>query len=263
MSCLGSYRPPKVSSANSSCHPASFRMLCIARLCRQRRDGFDRRSIKLLCAGWLPHVPLFDGAVLTLKTGVGSILPMAKKRGFPKWPPPPLPGRAGVSGSPPMGGDCVSTPEPARPCERSPRRAPRVRGPLPSARCCGACRVCADRACGGRAGFVPARPSHGSAPADVRAPADQIRLTRRVTIGPRRLDQDPADQTIARLGDLALSAPIAAGIFRPHQADVGHQMARRREAPEVADLRHHHGGLASGLRRATGATVPPHPIEAT
>ena len=40
-----------------------------ARFGRQRRDGFDRRSIKLLSAGWLPHVPLSDGAVLTLMIG--------------------------------------------------------------------------------------------------------------------------------------------------------------------------------------------------
>ncbi len=40
-----------------------------ARFGRQRRNGFDRRSIKLLCAGWLPHVPLSDGAVLTLHNG--------------------------------------------------------------------------------------------------------------------------------------------------------------------------------------------------
>ena len=40
-----------------------------ARFGRQRRDGFDRRSIKLLSAGWIPHVPVFDGAVLTLMIG--------------------------------------------------------------------------------------------------------------------------------------------------------------------------------------------------
>ncbi len=63
---------------------------------RQRRDGFDRRSIKLLFAGWLPHVPVFDGAVLTLKIGRRIYPAHSQYREFPWWPPPPLPTQAGV-----------------------------------------------------------------------------------------------------------------------------------------------------------------------
>ncbi len=85
MSDLGSYVPPSVKHERDlSTRLFTGCSMFHARFGRQRRDGFDRRSIKLLSAGRRPHVPMFDGAVLTLQTGIGCNPAHSQGTGVPQ-----------------------------------------------------------------------------------------------------------------------------------------------------------------------------------
>ena len=64
----------------------------------------------------------------------------------------------------------------------------------------------------------------------------QHRLSpRRNPVDPRRLHQHMPDPAVARLRDRALVPSPPARVLARHQPDIGHQLARVLEAPEVPD----------------------------
>jgi hypothetical protein len=57
-------------------------------------------------------------------------------------------------------------------------------------------------------------------------------------IVPGRFGQEPARVRVSRLGDAAAAGSFAARALRRDQAEIAHELARMREAREVADLGH-------------------------
>ncbi len=59
---------------------------------------------------------------------------------------------------------------------------------------------------------------------------------RGVLVVPGGLDEQPPSVAVAGLGDVPAVLPFARGVLGRRQPEVAHQLARVREAPEVADL---------------------------
>lgn len=57
-----------------------------------------------------------------------------------------------------------------------------------------------------------------------------------MTVVPGGFDEQPAGVLVAAFGDVPAVLLVAGGVLRRGQAEVAHQLARRGEAPDVADL---------------------------
>jgi hypothetical protein len=84
---------------------------------------------------------------------------------------------------------------------------------------------------------LPRDHPHRSRHAVVALP-DRLAHPRLTLVVPGRFDQDSPHVGVARASDPALAATAAAGVLRRHQAHERHQLRRRGEPPEVADLGH-------------------------
>ena len=58
----------------------------------------------------------------------------------------------------------------------------------------------------------------------------------------RGFDEQPPRMAVAGLGDAALAASLVAGIFRGHETEIGHELARMVEAPGAAEFADQHHG---------------------
>src|SRR4029077_13454779 len=119
------------------------------------------------------------------------------------------------------------------------------------------------------------KPSVAVVQSQLRAPGDRADLGRLsflthlqvaadagwVAVIPGRLDEDAANVTVAGLCDRAEASLGTGGVLGGHQPQVSHQLARMREAPEVAELGDDGGGgdQIEPTERPHGADERVHP----
>src|SRR4029077_14704032 len=62
---------------------------------------------------------------------------------------------------------------------------------------------------------------------------------RRISIAPGRLDKNTSRPSVACLGDAAALDLVAGRVFRGHETQIAHQLARILKAGEITDLGQH------------------------
>ena len=74
------------------------------------------------------------------------------------------------------------------------------------------------------------------APVAPRGASERGAHARSVAVVPGGFDEEAPDMGVAGLGDAAAPVALGTAVLARHQAEVGHQLPRRREAPEAMQL---------------------------